>query len=215
MKQPYLTFRYIYPPRPAGAIPPHHVDRYPGWIAQYKFNGTRNVVFMFPDGHIEMFNRHKQWNKAYKPTEDMVLAFHALNLPKGKFHVFDGELMHSKTRGIKDRFILFDILVFNGEYLLGTRYIDRYRMLEALLGTPTEFEAETGNKIAYRVNNNIWFSKIYTKDLKERFKKLIHMDEVEGLVLKDPNGRLTFGLQEENNGSWMIRVRKPHKNYAF
>lgn len=215
MRHPYTEFRYIYPPRPSGAIHHDHVTLYPGWIAQYKYNGTRNIVAVFPDGHIEMFNRHREHNKAYRPTPDMISSFKALKLPLGSFHVFDCELMHSKTRGLKDRVILFDILVSCGDYLIGSRYIDRYRALEKLLGTPTEFESETNNKIAYRVNNNIWFSKIYTKDLPERFRKLIHMDEVEGLVLKDPNGKLTFGLQEENNGSWMIRVRKPNKNYAY
>lgn len=215
MKLPYAAFAYIYPPRPAGAIPPDNVTRYPGWIAQYKYNGTRNVIFVFPDGHIEMFGRKKEHNKAYITTDEMRAAFISLKLPKNKFHVFDGELMHSKTRGIKDRLILFDILVYNGEYLLGTRYINRYRLLENILGSPTEFETETGNKIAYRANKNIWLSKIYTKDLGARFQRLIHMDEVEGLILKDPNGILTYGLQEENNGAWMIRVRKPNKNYAY
>ena len=215
MKYPYASFRYIYPPRPSGAIHHDHVSRYPGWIAQYKYNGTRNIIFVFPDGHIELFNRHREHNKAYHPTQEMINAFQSLKLKSGRFYVFDGELMHSKTRGLKDRLILFDVLVFEGDYLIGSRYIDRYLILEKLLGKPTEFEQETGNQIAYRVNRNIWFSKIYTKDLQERFKKLIHMDEVEGLVLKDPNGTLTPGLQEENNGAWMIRVRKPHKNYAY
>lgn len=211
----YDSFQYIYPPRPASSIHPDNLNKFQGWIAQYKFNGTRNVIFVFPDGHIELFNRHREHNKAYQLTPQMVKAFSHLNLKKGKFYVFDGELMHNKTRGLKDRLILFDLLVNEGEYLIGTSYKDRYLMLQKLLGNPAEFESETGNKIAYLVNENIWFAKVYTKNLDERFQKLIHMDEVEGLVLKNPHGKLSYGVSPENNGDWIIRVRKPHKNYSY
>lgn len=194
---------------------PESLKDYPNWVAQYKFNGTRNIIYVFPDGHIELFNRHGEHNKAYQVTEDMIQGFKKLNLKKGVFYVFDGELMHSKTKGLKDRVILFDVLVNAGEYLLETSYIERYKLLMNLVGNPSEFEEETGNKIAYRINKNVWLAKTYTKELTERFKKLAHMDEVEGLMLKNPNGKLSFGTREQNNGEWLVRVRKPSKNYSF
>jgi len=211
----FAEFRYIYPPRPASSIQSEYLDKYVNWIAQYKFNGTRNLIFVFPDGHIELYSRHREHNKAYKTSSQMREAFASLNLQAGCFHVFDGELMHSKTVGLKDRIVLFDVLVLNGQYLIGTKYISRYRQLQMLLGRPSIFENETPHKLGYRVNQNLWLAKIYTKDLKSRFQKLIHIDEVEGLVLKDPNGLLTPGNAEENNGDWQIRVRKPNKNYAY
>jgi ATP-dependent DNA ligase len=162
-----------------------------------------------------MFTRHAVPNKAYQITREMRDAFESLKLPPGKFHVFDGELLHNKTSNIKDRIVLYDLLVLNGEYLVGTTYISRYRKLQMLLGRPGMFETDTSHRIAYRVNRNIWLAKVYTKDIAERFKKLLHLPEIEGLVLKDPTGKLDYGLTEENNGSWLTRVRKPNKNYSY
>jgi hypothetical protein len=40
-------------------------------------------------------------------------------------------------------------------------------------------------------------------------------DELEGLMLKNPRGKLEWGTKEENNGRWQIRVRKNTGRHLF
>lgn len=217
MVLPFVSKLIMYPPRPNTAIPPDTLSKYVGWWAQRKWNGTRNLLFVLPDGSFELWNRHKQQHKQYKLTTSMKASIQELasKLERGVFHVFDSELMDAKTTKLKDRIVLYDVLVHNGQYLIGTTYKQRYETLSGILGNPQEHESDTGRRLALRFNKNLWLTEVFTDKLDERFKEALGVDEIEGLVLKDPKGKLDFGVREENNGMWMIRVRKPHKNYAF
>jgi ATP-dependent DNA ligase len=136
-------------------------------------------------------------------------------LKPGVFHVFDSELMDAKTTRLKDKIVLWDVLVHDGQYLLGSGCMERYRLLQGILGHPTEMETCTGHKLALKFNGNLWLTETFTESLQERFSEALPLDEIEGLVLKDPNGKLEFGVRESNNSSWLIRCRKKHKNYEF
>lgn len=216
MKTAYTNKFVMYPPRPNGSIVPDTLDKYPGWWGQRKWNGTRNLLIVLPDGSYELWNRHREQHKQYKVTSMMDKSIKEMisKLKKGVFHVFDGELMDAKTKTLKDRIVMYDVLVYEGFYLLGTTYRERYKILMDILGT-NEHENETGHKLAFKFNENIWLSEVFERDLPKRFDEAMKLDVIEGLVLKDPNGKLEFGIREKNNGSWLIRVRKPHKNYAW
>ena len=216
MAMPYRKMFVMWPPRPEGSADPKTLDKYPGWWAQRKFNGTRSLVFIDPEGDIHLRTRHREEHKAYQRTEAMETALKSLLGPcfeSGKWQVFDAELMHSKTSGVKDRIVLFDILVHNGSYLTGTTVRERYETLTGGLGHPETSETETGRSIALKVNEHVWFAEIFEDAFADRFAELADMDEIEGLVLKDPSGVLKPGVTEKNNSEWLIRVRKPHKNY--
>jgi ATP-dependent DNA ligase len=213
----FLQKFVMYPPRPDGSIPPDTIQKYPGWVGQRKWNGTRNLIFVMPDGSYELWNRHRQQHKQYKVSASMQNSLQELisKLERGVFHVFDSELMDAKTTKLKDKIVLYDVLVHDGMYLLGTTYKERYKKLLNILGNPKDHESDTGRKLALKFNKNLWLSEVFTDKLEDRFKEAIGLDEIEGLVLKDPNGKLEFGVRESNNGKWLIRVRKPHKNYEF
>lgn len=214
---PFISKLVMYPPRPNIAIPPATLNKYKGWWAQRKWNGTRNMIFVLPDGTFELWNRHRNPHKQYKLTPSMRSSIQELisKLKTGVFHVFDSELMDSKTKKIKDRIVLYDVLVHDGQYLIGTTYKERYEKLTHILGDPREHESDTGLKLAIKYNKNLWLSEVFTESIDDRFTEALGVDEIEGLVLKDPKGKLDFGVREDNNGFWMIRVRKPHKNYEF
>lgn len=227
MPIPYKKMFVMWPPRPEGSASPGTLDKYPGWLAQRKFNGTRTLVFIDLEGNIHLRNRHREEHRAYQLTYAMETAIKSLldtapepgfpHLDRGQWQVFDGELLHSKTSGVKDRIVLFDILVLNGLYLTGTTYRDRYDMLTHVLGCPLDMETETGRSIARRVNQNLWLAETHQyqdgDEARAIFDELLDMDEIEGLVLKDPGGVLKPGVSETNNSEWIVRVRKPHKNY--
>jgi ATP-dependent DNA ligase len=209
------TLKPIYPPRASHAINPDALLNFKNFWAQYKYNDTRTLIYVMPDGKIELFNRHKEHHVMYKMSEAMHRSLKSLSLSPGKMHVLDGGLMHNKTRNVKDRIVLWDILVSDSEYLIGSTYRSRYEKLLVLMQEPKELEQETKHQIALRVNQNIWLAQIFKEELGKRYQELIHLDEIEGLILKDPNGRLQWGIKEENNGAWQIRVRKPNPNYRF
>lgn len=140
-------------------------------------------------------------------------------LNQSTWSVFDGELLHSKTPNVKDRLVLFDVLVHNGSYLTKTTYQDRYQRLQNLLGGALIPESETGRELALRYNDCLWLAENHQyegpEDAMRLFKDKTDLDEIEGLVLKDPGGKLMPGVSERNNSSWLVRVRKEHKNYRY
>lgn len=204
----------LYPPRPGGAINPATLNRYSGYFAQYKYNDIRTLVYFYPDSHIELLNRHKQPHAIYSLTESMLASLRSLRLAAGSFHVLDGGLMHKKTP-LRDRIILWDVLVYDSQYLVQTTFRERYELLKKICGDPKEYESQTGHHIALKIAERLWLAPVFTTNLPSRYESLLHLDEIEGLVLKDPNGKLEPAIRPDNNLGWQIRVRKPHANYAF
>jgi len=163
---PYKKLFVMYPPRPDGSTPPEDMIKYPGWWAQRKFNGTRTLVLVDPDGTIHLRNRHQEPHRAYQMTYAMDAAWADLRergkLDNGLWQVFDAELLHSKTTGVKDRMVLFDALVLDGRYLTGTTYQERYERLRALLRNPDTYETTTGHELALAFNEYLWFAENHT-----------------------------------------------------
>jgi len=216
---PYNNMFVMYPPRPGGSSRPEDILTYPGWWSQRKFNGTRTLVFVSPSGEIHLRNRKREPHKAYKLTDTMRRAWEPFSKTPN-WNVFDGELLHSKTSNVKDRIVLFDLLVHAGSYLTGTTYEERYRLLYTLCGYPENHEDSTGSQLALWVNDHVWLAETFEtpESLEEailHFREKTDLDEIEGLVLKDPGGKLKPGVTEDNNSGWMIRVRKEHKNYKY
>lgn len=216
---PAYKGKIMYPPRPTTSIPPEKISDYEnkGYVAQLKFNGTRTLVEMRPGGEIKLWTRHGEPHKAYKLSPGMEADLHELHesVNPDEYLVLDGELMNSKTKGLKDRFIAFDILVCESLHFIGMSMLNRYRVLDEITGEQEEHEEETGRKIAIYIRDHLWLAETFVYDLESNFKRLIDMDEVEGLVLKNPDAKLERGHSENNNSSWLIRARKPSKNYKF
>ena len=219
---PKYSGSLMYPPRPEKSIPPEKISDYEnlGYVAQQKFNGTRCLVEMLPSGEIKIWGRNKEPLKSYKLSEGLEACFkemHAAISDGGspQYCVIDGELMNNKTKNLKDVFVAYDILVYKNEYLIGMSMLERYDLLQNIMGNPDEYEDITGHKIAIMCREKLWLAETYVFDLKKQFSRYIELDEVEGLVLKKPDAPLCYGLNEKNNSDWLIRCRKPHKNYSF
>jgi len=55
----------------------------------------------------------------------------------------------------------------------------------------------------------------YQDRFKEAFDGLITRDEIEGLVIKNLQGRLNLGRTRATDSTWMWKVRKPSNRYHF
>jgi len=205
------AYQYLWPPRPEKAIPDNLLGYYEQkkWIAQVKKNGTCTVLYVQPDKQIIVKTRHKTDHKVWQPSKEFIEQFQEL-LPGAGWYVFTGELLHSKTPHIKDTLYLFDLLVDDGDYLVGETLQIRLRRLHALF----PHKIKTVSKSHYVVTPKLWVAETITKKFREKFNKL-NMSEDEGLVLKDPTAKLSYCVKLDSNSSSQVKCRKPTKNYTF
>jgi len=210
--------RILYPPRPETCIPPHQLSNYEGgeWLAQRKFNGTRNPIQITEDGQVNLFNRHGTTHKQFELTPDIADQILSLNLEKGLEYWLDSELLHRKTKNpaYKSRIVLYDVLCV-GTYLFGKPDQEaRLAILDKICGSPTKLEPNEG--IALEITENVWMAQTWESQFVEHYEKFIHMDEIEGLVLRKRKSVIdSLGTSGNDVAKWILRVRKPHKNYNF
>ena len=214
----FNNWTYFYPPRTSIKIPFDDNDTLTMWrnspdaIGQYKMNGDRNLIAIAPDKTIKMWNRHKEEQK-YNIPLDIMYQLQNLATPD-KWTVFDSELLHKRTKNVKDCIYIYDILVCDSVKLVGATYEQRCEILQSL-GLPyMPLEPD-------KLTENIYLAENFKADRWDELWASIKEQPVEwceGLVLKHLGweSRLMAGDRKENNcGGFMCRVRKPKKNYLF
>jgi hypothetical protein len=108
------------------------------------------------------------------------------------------------------KFVVFDILVYNGEYLLGSTFLERVQLLDKLFG-----QNDSSKSYLYSISDDIFRVKTFQTGFKSLFENLTKIDMIEGLVCKRKSGRLEIGNTENNNTKSQIKFRKATKNYKF
>lgn len=224
--------KFIYPPRARGALPRTDTDFMSscGWYAQYKFNDSHLVLKLLPD-HIEFWTRSADRFRSYCPpdwlTNQIRTAQDLLGLSRQRYHLLDGGLLDTKHAAIKDTLVFWDILVRDGEHLLGTTYHSRY--------SPLLLSAEHGGlpgytmpgvpdvPVAARLTDSIIIPHTYHTEPEwahmwetvDRVNLPYPQPLLEGLVFKDGLGKLELGHREQNNGHWMVRSRVTTRRHQF
>jgi hypothetical protein len=206
----YTKFAYIPPPRAEAKIPFGLLSIYEdgGWLAQVKKNGTNSVIFVPPDRVPYAYNRHGERHKAWEFDKESARLF--AKLPGRNWYVFNAELLHNKVSGgPRNTNYLHDVLVYDGTYLLGRSYAERYALLDKLFR-----RYATGEEFGHFVlNPSTWLAINFTSKFKQIFKEELSGGEDEGLVLKDPQGLLA--TTDGKGANWMAKIRKPAKNFGF
>ena len=119
----YDSYKYLWPPRPEEdhRIEPRRLNEKVGtlWV-EAKLNGTSNVMAFDPGRNIKAMSRHgpQAPHKAWQPDAFTRAAF--LDLPGKGWYVVGCELMHSKVSGLRNINYIDELLVADGEYLVGT-----------------------------------------------------------------------------------------------
>lgn len=210
----------LYPPHPNLKISRGYLDTYEKedqWVAQRKFNGTHVVIHISKDREFSILTRHGTAPKLFKLSKHHIDQFKSLNLEEGKAYWLDGELLDHKTKNpfYKEKIILFDIL-FAGESLsFKLNQEQRLDLLSEICRHPNVQEPE--NKIALLVTNDIWMAESFQNDFTRHFDEFIHLDEIEGLVLRKKNSFIENEGTREYDVPWIVKCRKPHsgKTYRF
>jgi len=208
-----MNFSYIYPPRPETKIAPTSLELFEKmgiYFAEPKLNGSSMEIY-FSDGgkEIKLMNRHKEpiacnidkeeLKKLYRGTGEMILC---------------GEYMNKNQKDEtgkpwNHKYVIWDIIKYDGKHLLGTTFEERYYILIAIYGL------NSCKKLLYQISENcFWVGSIKTR-FKEAFKEIVQYDMYEGLVMKRIDGKLENGTTAGNNTRTQIKCRKPTKNYNF
>ena len=136
-----------------------------------------------------------------------------LNFYRGKgWMVLNGEYTNKgkldhNNNVFQNKFCLFDILVYDSQYLIGQTLQKRIDLLQKLY--------ETGDEYINRLSENFYLVNCYYNNFLETYNELIKIDLIEGVVLKRKNAKLEIGNSENNNSKSQIKSRKPTKNYKF
>lgn len=208
----YLNYRYIFPPRPKNAIPDTELGFWDNGslIAQPKLNGSNCVIFTNGEKTIVM-NRHNQRLTNFNISDNEIRDIY-----RGEgWMILNGEYMNKSksdenNQVFNHKFVIFDILGFNGEYLVGKTFEERIQLLDTIYG-----QVDSEKEYLFKVTENVYRVKSYVSDFKSLYDKLTPIDMIEGLVMKRKNARLELGTSENNNTKSQLKCRKATKNYKY
>jgi hypothetical protein len=210
----------LYPPHPDNKISPHRLGEYEKsqkWIVQRKFNGTHILVHVSPDKKVSMLTRHGTAPKLFSLTKSHINQILSLNLESNKEYWLNGELLDHKTKNknYKGKIILFDVLQAGQYLIMKKNQQERLELLNDICRNPKKLEPYFG--IALEVTPDIWLAENWENEFEKHFQEFIHMDEIEGLVLRKKNSFIDNFGQKEYGVNWIIRCRKPHSggSYSF
>jgi ATP-dependent DNA ligase len=157
-------------------------------------------------------NRHSQPLTRFDiPTEEILSLYKGT----GGWTVLNGEYMNKSKRDennevFNHKLVIFDILVSDGNYLIGKTFGQRITLLDEMFGNN-----ESEKEYLHAVSQNVYRVKTYTSRFLDTFERLTRIDMVEGLVMKRTNARLEIGNTELNNVNSQLKCRKPTKNYKY
>ena len=210
----YNSFRYIFPPRPKNAIPDSDLNFWDNdsLVAQPKLNGSNCVIFTNGE-KLMIMNRHSQYMTNVDIQRQEVLDL--FKGEPGKWMVLNGEYLNKSKQDenrqtFNHKLVIFDILVYNSDYLVGKTFEERINLLDELYG-----QKDSEKSYLYSISNNVYRVKSFESGFKSLYDQLTPIDMIEGLVLKRKNARLEIGNTENNNIKSQLKARKATKNYKF
>lgn len=213
MSLPYKKFRYIYPPRPKNTVPPEDLTFWDNGtlLAQPKLNGSNLTLYTNGIDYLAM-NRHGQRLSNFRVDK---LELSSIYKGDGEWMILNAEYMNKLKNDEKDevfnhKFVVFDILAYKGEYLVGTTFEYRVELMDELYG-----KVECEKDYLYKISENIYRVKTYKTGFLELFNSFTKIDMLEGLVMKRRNAKLEIGLSENNNTKSQFKSRKSTKNYKY
>mgnify|MGYP003489040963 FL=1 len=216
----YQKFIYLFPPRPEVKTKASELANYDSsgeYIAQPKYNGSCCLVFT-NGSELKVYNRHKELLTNVSPN----INFKELAKSK-KWFVYAGEYLNKGKLGENGekevgKFVIWDLLVWDGEYLIGSTLKERLDLLEQIYPCNRAVisdKIELYEHLCCTEIPNIYKAPTYVNGFESLYSEIVKIDLYEGLVLKKINSKLSYGLQELNNTDWQIKCRKETKLYNF
>jgi len=153
--------------------------------------------------------RHNDDHKAWSPQPQHLEFFAG----RPDWNVYVGELLHSKGPSLKNHLYLFDILVSEGEQLIGWTLLERQEILHQRFPSPkADITGSRAGLGARMICDNISQAELLD-DPAKAWTTLGTLDE--GLVFKNLEAKLAACSTSASNSDWQVKIRRPHKNYSF
>jgi hypothetical protein len=166
-----------------------NLEKSGSYIAEKKWNGDNVLIYT---DTMEFWNRKKERHR-FVPNEAMKAELD--KWPKKA--VLNAELMNYRTKDIKNILIVHCIMVWKGKPLIGKTWGDSRKIIEQ---QPAGLHVQV--------------SEIYQSGFWDLFQAA-DGTTIEGIVLKQPAGKLIFSTLPIRDAYWMYKVRKPSKKYQF
>lgn len=205
----YKYPKYIFPPRPERCFPRSGMKTFDDgtYLAEPKYNGKCTEVYFGENWNV--YNRHKDLTE-FKITKNEIQSI----IPNSGQHLIVGEYMNTSKKDennkiFNNKFMIFDIIVFNNDHLIGKTFQERMELLIKLVCN----KIIRSNDYSYQLSDNVFLTKTFYKDFGDLWDHFVQVDMLEGLVLKKINSPLEPGVVEMNNHRSMIKCRKKTKNY--
>lgn len=217
----YESFQYLFPPRPQHKISLKTIATYDNgqYFAQPKLNGSNGMLFIDPSGKWTLWNRHNEKMTLYNDK----IQFGKLHRGNG-WMVLNGEYMNKSKKDangktFNHKFIIFDILVYEGEILVGKTYEQRAELLEKLYPCQQFRISDTGVEydpyLCQTDVEDIYKAPNFMGGFADIYNKIVSIDMYEGLVIKRRTAPLEPLFREGNNSGYMVKIRKETKNYRM
>jgi len=207
----YNKYRYIYPPRPESKIRSTEINKYDNstFIGQPKLNGSNCLIFT-NGSEVHVMSRHKDELNNVHINDQVFKSLHRGN----GWIVLNGEYMNKSKKDRSDlifnhKFIIFDILVYNGKQMIGKTFKERVDLLNEL------YDSSVYDNYIRNISGDIYIVETFYEGFEYLYQQLTTVDMYEGLVLKKSKAKLKNGISKSNNSSSQIKVRKATKNYDF
>jgi hypothetical protein len=159
-------------------------------VAELKKNGDNTSLYTDNLSFINRQGQKLRYNPIPEVTEELS------KFPKGA--IVNMELVHYHTKTVKDLLVCHCVMVWKGRPLIGKNWGDSRHILE------NEFQ----------FGPHVILSPVWTKGFWNLFQATDGAID-EGIILKDPSGKLIFSTRPVNNVSWMLKIRKACKKYHF
>jgi len=185
----------LIPPDPKNPLDPkpdylEELEAEDRWTGELKWNGDNTVL------HTDDWTL---WNRRgeplhYKPTAEV---WDELKTIFPKRCIVNFETVDTKTKDVKNLLVVHCLMAWKGELLLGKDWGASRARLERL-----------------KYGKHVVLSETFKTGFWKRFQEA-DGKTIEGIVLKNPTGKLVFSTTPIRDVSWMRKVRKPSKKYHF
>ncbi len=186
---------YLYPCKPNTLTPDSklfdELDRDIGWIAEVKKNGWRALPIMSEDGKLTIWTRHKTLIKEAVPELREALSG---MIPAGT--ILDGEFINNRTKGVKGKLYLFDILMLKENLLLNIPLRERRQILESVI----------------KETQDIVLAQQVRVGKKRLYYQSIEGEENEGIVIKRLDSKYLASEKSCPQHPYWLKVKRVEKH---
>ena len=166
------------------------------YVAELKWNGDNTLLHT---DTMTFWNRHHE-KLHYQPSPEVMEELLRWKDAAGNA-IINFETVHSKTQTVKHLLIVHCVMAWQGEYLIGKTWGHSRDILDRCIDQGLSGE-------------HVQVSKIWRTGFWDLFQNT-DGKIIEGIILKDPNGKLVFSTMLLKDVSWMLKIRKPCKKYSF